>query len=93
MLQDWFSSLDPETKRRVVFFTLFGSQNQNYRSMVVDGEVCFVVSRYPSVVSYLDLVALIGESRWIDGPEELDALLPPPSEWRRRLQRWIKLIV
>ncbi|HTJ23463.1 MAG TPA: hypothetical protein VL383_13760 [Gemmatimonadaceae bacterium] len=93
VVQDWFNSLDARTRERVVFYTLFGSQNQNTRSMVVDGEVCFVVSHWPSVIPYLDFIALAGESQWLDDPADLAALLPPHSEWLRRIERWIKLLI
>lgn len=93
VVQDWFDHLDARTRERVVFYTLFGSQNQNARSMVVDGEVCFVVSHWPSVIPYLDFIALAGESQWLDDPADLAALLPPHSEWLRRIERWIKLLI
>ena len=77
----------------MVFYTLFGSQNQNTRSMVVDGEVCFVISHWPSVIPYLDFIALAGESQWLDEPADLARLLPPHSEWSRRIERWIKILI
>lgn len=93
VVQDWFNGMDASTRERVVFYTLFGSQNQNYRSMVVDGEVCFVISHWPSVIPYLDLIALVGESEWLDDPNDLARLLPPHSEWLRRIERWVKLVI
>ena len=93
VVRDWFTALDSTTSKRVIFYTLFGSQNQNYRSMVVDGEVCLVVSHWPSVIPYLDLIAMIGESEWLDDPADLARLLPPHSEWVRRIERWIKLVI
>lgn len=93
VVQDWFNGLDARTRERVVFYTLFGSQNQNTRSMVVDGEVCFVISHWPSVIPYLDFIALAGESQWLDEPADLARLLPPHSEWSRRIERWIKILI
>ncbi|MBI4410602.1 MAG: hypothetical protein HY561_12890, partial [Gemmatimonadetes bacterium] len=91
MVQEWFDALDPTSRERVVFYTLMGSQNQNYRSMVIDGEVAFVVSKWPSIIPYLDLISLVGQSRWLDDPAQLAPLLPPQSEWKRRFARWVKL--
>jgi phosphatidylserine/phosphatidylglycerophosphate/cardiolipin synthase-like enzyme len=75
----------------VVFYSLIGSQNQNDRSMVVDAEVAFVISGWPSIIPYLDLISLVGLSRWIQDTADLDALIPPQSEWRRRIARWARI--
>jgi hypothetical protein len=91
MVRSWLDKLDPATKERVVFYSVMGSQNQNNRSMVTDGEVAFVTSQWPAVVPYMDLVAVVSQSRWFQDPEELAELLPEYTEWRRRLGRWIKI--
>ncbi|MGH7472166.1 MAG: hypothetical protein ACRENP_29805, partial [Longimicrobiales bacterium] len=90
-VQRWFAELDASTRERVVFYTVMGSQNQNYRSMVVDGEVAFLVSSWPSIIPYLDFISLIGQSRWIEDYDELARLLPRQPGWRWRFARWIKL--
>jgi hypothetical protein len=58
----------------------------------VDGEVAFVVPGWPSIIPYLDLIAMIGQSRWLEGPDELHALLPPPTRFVRRVSRWGKVV-
>ena len=93
MVQDWFGELEPAVRDRVVFYTIIGSQNQNYRSMVIDGEVGFVVSGWPSIIPYLDLISLIGQSEWPEDPSELARFLPEPSPWTWRLTQWIKLVL
>jgi hypothetical protein len=91
MVKSWLETLDPATKERVVFFSLMGSQNQNIRSMVTDGEVALVTSHWPAVIPYMDLVAVVSQSRWFDDPDDLAELVPQYSEWRRRLGRLIKI--
>lgn len=91
-LQRWFDDLDPATKERVVFFTVLGSANQNDRSFTLDGEVAFVISRWPSVIAYLDLISLVGQSTWIEDPAAVDAFIPRASSPKRRLAHWWKLI-
>jgi hypothetical protein len=91
MVRTWLERLDEEAQERVVFFSLMGSQNQNYRSMIMDGEVAFVAAHWPAVVPYMDLVSIVSQSRWFDDPDDLAELLPEYSEWRRRLGRWIKI--
>lgn len=92
MVNDWFSQLSPETRDRVVFYTMMGSQNQNARSMVNDGEDAIVVSSWPSIIPYLDFLTLVGQSRWLDDPADLAALLPPQSGLKRRAAHWFKLV-
>lgn len=91
VVQTWFNGLTPEARERVVFYTVMGSQNQNARSMVSDGEDAFVVSNWPSIIPYLDLIALVGQSRWLEDAADLDKLLPPQSKTRTRLAHWFKL--
>ncbi|MEO7363090.1 MAG: hypothetical protein ABI120_22345, partial [Gemmatimonadaceae bacterium] len=91
-VKDWFKHLSPATHDRVVFYTVMGSQNQNARSMVEDGEDAIVVSQWPSVIPYLDLLSLIGQSQWLDDPEQIAAFLPPGSPLKRRLAHWFKLV-
>jgi hypothetical protein len=88
----WSSSLPAATRERVVFYTMIGSHNHNARSMVTDGEAALVVSGWPSIVPVLDLIALIGQSRWVDDPSELAALIPPESGIERWLAHRFRLV-
>ena len=88
---DWFAQLTRAERSRVVFYTIMGSQNQNARSMVQDGEVAIVVSSWPSIIPYLDLLTIIGQSRWIEEPADLAALLPPHGALKRKVAHWGKL--
>lgn len=87
----WLASLTPEERERVVFYAIIGSQNQNPRSMVMDGEDALVTAAWPSVIAYLDIISLIGQSRWIERPNELAALLPPYGPIASRLGNWFRL--
>ena len=89
-IQNWFDSLKPEVREKVVFYTVMGSQNQNARSMVMDGEVALVTSAWPSVIPYIDLISLIGQSVWLDDPGQLQLLLPPQSKFRTRMAHWLR---
>lgn len=91
VLQRWYDDLAPHVRDRVVFFSVIGSANQNERSFTLDGEVALVISRWPNVIAYLDLVSLVGQSTWIEDPSQLDAFLPMDSSLKRRLAHWFKL--
>jgi hypothetical protein len=91
-VQRWFDGLSPEVRQRVVFYSVIGSQNQNARSMVMDGEDAFVMSGWPSIIPYLDLISLIGQCRWPENVAELTALLPPNGRMLTRIAYWGRLI-
>lgn len=88
VLRRWYAELPAASKERVVFFTVIGSANQNDRSFALDGEDALVISRWPSVLAYLDLITLVGQSEWIEDPAALDSLLPRHSAIKTRLAHW-----
>ena len=73
-----------------MFFTVLGSANQNDRSMVSDGEAAMVLSKWPAVIPYLDMLLLIGQTEWDVTTERLDELLPPQGALKRRVAHWFK---
>lgn len=91
MVEDWFNGLDPAARERAIFYLFMGSHNQNYRSMIVDGEVGFLLSNWPSIIPYLDFISMVGQSRWITTQQELEALLPAETGLMWRIARWLKL--
>lgn len=88
---DWHASLTPAQREKLQFYAIMGSQNQNYRSMVMDAEVAFVVSNWPSIIPYLDAISLIGQSHWIEDPAQLDALLPAMGRFITNFSHWGRL--
>ncbi len=86
----FFGSMDEETRSRADYVLFAGSHNQDYRSMIMDGEVELLVSGFGAVIGLEDFLLLPGLSKWIETEEELQALLPRPSSLRRRLARIIR---
>jgi hypothetical protein len=93
MIKDWYAALDEKTRAHVIFYTLMGSQNQNSRSFVIDAEVGFLTSQWPSVIPYMDLITIMGQTQWIEEPDDLAPLLPRDTGWRRRVAHWARLAV
>jgi hypothetical protein len=91
MVEDWYASLEPAVRERVIFYTLMGSHNQNSRSMVIDAEVGFLVAHWPGIIPYIDLITLIGQTKWIETPGDLEGLLPLDSGWKRRMAHWVRV--
>ncbi len=90
VVQRWYDDLAPADRQRAVFYTMIGSANQNDRSMVSDGEAVVMLAGWPSVTATIDLISLIGQSRWIEDPAELDRLLPRRNVVLTRLAHWFK---
>jgi phosphatidylserine/phosphatidylglycerophosphate/cardiolipin synthase-like enzyme len=80
-----------EELARWAFFLQVGSPNQDYRSMVMDGEAAVLVSSWTSLYAVPDFVLLTGLVTWIDDQAELNRLLPPPGRTRRGIARWLRL--
>ncbi len=84
-------SVPPEEPARFAFFLQVGSPNQDYRSMVMDGEAAVLVSGWTSLYAVPDFVLLTGLVTWIDDQAELDRRLPAPGRLRRGIARWLRL--
>lgn len=90
VVESWYDNLPPAERDRVIFLTLLGSANQNDRSFVSDGEVVLALSNWPAVIPYLDLLSIIGQSRWVESTAELDVLLPRRGALLTRVAHWFK---
>ena len=73
-----------------MFYLTVGSQNQIYRSSIMDGEVTVLVAGIRSMTAYLDFVTTLMLTTWVDTPEELDALLPHKSGRARWVGRHLR---
>ncbi len=90
VVRRWYAELPAAQRERVVFYTMLGSANQNDRSFTSDGEIVITLSNWPAVIPYLDLLSIIGQSKWVETTEELDALLPRRSLVLTRVAHWFK---
>jgi hypothetical protein len=86
-------SLTDAQRTAVVRYLQIGSFNMNDRSMLLDGEVTLTVSGVAAGSGMLDFIAVAGLTRWIERQEDLDALLPPPSSFKRLLARWGRNVI
>jgi hypothetical protein len=90
VVRRWYAELPVAQRERVVFYTMLGSANQNDRSFTSDGEIAITLSNWPAVIPYLDLLSIIGQSKWVETTDELDALLPRRSIVLTRVAHWFK---
>jgi hypothetical protein len=90
MVKSYLEGLTPEEREKAFMYLTVGSQNQDYRGMLMDGEVLYCVSGWGSMNGLLDFVFLMGLSEWPKTQEELDTLIPPPSGFQSGMARWFK---
>jgi hypothetical protein len=86
----FLASLTPQARERVVYFLVVGSANEDYRSMLMDGEASVLLSGWSGVIGLMDFSLIMNLSVWIDDLEMLDALLPPPSGLQRAVARRVR---
>lgn len=82
--------LPPSDRSRAAVFLMIGSSNQDYRSVLVDGEVSVLVSGSGAARALPDFVSFLGLSTWIEARDELDARLPRYTGLRWWLSRMFR---
>ncbi|GAK60531.1 hypothetical protein U27_00428 [Candidatus Vecturithrix granuli] len=85
----YWQSLSEDEQQRAIYYLTVGSQNQDYRGMIMDGEAACVVAGYDSLVAMLDFFFMSGLTTWIDDPGDLEKYLPAQKGWRKLLGRYI----
>lgn len=90
LVEAFTQSLTPEARAHVAYFLVIGSANQDYRSMLMDGEVAVVLSGWSTVVSLIDFSLIVSLSVWVDDLQLLDDLLPPPTGFQRAVAHMVK---
>lgn len=89
LLRGYEQSLSEAERKRMSFYFTLGTQNQDPRGLMLDGEATLVVSGAPAAAGLVDLYYLMARSRWVSTQQELDELLPPPG----RFMRWIGRLI
>jgi hypothetical protein len=93
LLQAYQASRPPADSTRLTFYFTVGTQNQDPRGALLDGEAVFVLSGMSGAVGLIDTYSLLARSTWIETEAELDKLLPPYKTWQRRLGRFARLVL
>jgi hypothetical protein len=88
-LESFWNTLSEKDRRLAMAFLLIGSQNHNYRSMIMDGEVACVVAGADSLEALVDFFFLAGTSVWVEDLETLETVLPAYKGWNQWLGRYM----
>lgn len=91
LVREWAETLSAEDEERLAMFLTVGSQNQDYRGKIMDGEVLLVTSGLRAGVAFLDMMELLLVSTWVEDLETLDKLMPPHKGFKQKFSRYIKL--
>lgn len=90
LLRGYEQGIPEAERRRVTFYFSLGSQNQDPRGMLLDGEMTVVVSGIQAASGVVDLYFVMALSQWIDTEAQLDPLLPRQGAFTRWLSRVVK---
>jgi hypothetical protein len=93
MIDRWLAELTPAEREPLVLYLMLGSHNQNYRSMLLDGEDAFVVAGTNINAGLFDLAALTGQVHWVEDVKELSRFYPRRSSLMIRLASWLRTLL
>jgi len=93
LLKAYGASRPRADSARMTFYLTVGTQNEDPRGQLLDGEAVFVLSGMSAAVGLVDLYSLMARSTWIETEKELDQLIPPYKTWQRRLGRFARLVL
>ena len=90
MLRGFESALSEADRKAVSFYFSLGSQNQDPRGLMMDGEATLLVSGFHAATGLADLYYIMARTTWLDSQADLDRLLPRPGGIMGRLARMIR---
>jgi hypothetical protein len=90
LLRGYEQGIPEAERRRVSFYFSLGSQNQDPRGAMLDGELTVVVSGIQAASGVVDLYFLMARCYWIETESQLDPLLPRHGAFTRWISRVFK---
>jgi hypothetical protein len=89
-LRGYEQSLSDADRKAFSFYFSLGTQNQDPRGLMLDGEATLIVSGLHAAAGLVDLYYLMARSTWIETTQELDRLIPKPTGFMARIYRMIR---
>jgi hypothetical protein len=90
LVSSYLAELSEKEKEEIVYYFSVGTQNMNYRSLMMDGEATYLVTYFDALVGVLDFVGMTGLCKWPESREELDEIIKPYGGFQRKFGRFIK---
>jgi hypothetical protein len=85
LLRSYEQAIPESERRRVSFYFSLGTQNEDPRGIVSDGETTMIVSGVQASVGLIDLFTLMARSDWIEDQPSLERYVKRPSGFMRWL--------
>jgi hypothetical protein len=93
LLDAYVAARPPADSARMSFYFTVGTQNQDPRGMMLDGEAVLVASGLSGAIGLFDMYSLLARSTWLETEADLDKLLPSYDNWQRRLGRFARFVL
>ena len=90
ILHRYQDSLNYEQQTHAMGYLTIGSQNHNYRSLIMDGEVALVVANRAALNVLMDMFFLSGITTWVEDLETLERYLPGYEGAIRSFSRYLR---
>jgi hypothetical protein len=91
LLRETREEYGSDLRERSAAFFIVGSSNQDYRSMMMDGEAAVALSSRAAMNGFFDSIGIAGASTYLDSVDELNQHLPYITGTKWKLSRWIKV--
>ncbi|MEE8572979.1 MAG: hypothetical protein V3T20_06930, partial [Gemmatimonadota bacterium] len=91
LLGDMREEYSPEVVARAAGYFIVGSSNQDYRSMMMDGEAALALSGRATINGFFDSIGIAGAATYLDSVDQLNEYLPYITGMKWKLARWIKV--
>ena len=91
MLRGYEQTIPEAERKRLSFYFTLGTQNQDSRSTLLNGEATLIVSGLHAAAGVVDMYYLMARSEWITSEAELDRLVPPGKGLTRWLSRALRI--
>jgi len=92
-LAPYLRARTPAQRDAQVIYLSIGSQNQDDRSLMENGEVLAVISGDAALAGIADYVYLVARATWLETQADLDKAQPPVSKFKHDLARWIRRLI
>jgi hypothetical protein len=93
LMRGYEQALSEADRKATSFYFSTGTQNQDPRGLMLDGEATLVVSGLHAASGLVDLYFLMARTTWITTKPELDRLLPRPGGIIGRLARMVRFAI
>jgi hypothetical protein len=93
MFRGYEQGLSDAERKAVSFYFSMGTQNQDPRGIMQDGEATVVVSGLHAAEGLVDLYYIMARSTWVESRAELERLVPRPKGLQGRIARLIRAVL